>query len=52
MANTPAPGWPPKSEPADPAKTGNTGRMVIWMTLIALAVVVLGYLLVKQMLGL
>jgi predicted secreted protein len=50
MANTPAPGWPPTSEPG--AKTGNTGRMVIWMTLIALAVVVLGYLLVKQMLGL
>jgi predicted secreted protein len=51
-SRTPVPGWPPTSEPIDPAKPTNTGRMVIWMTLIALAVVVLGYLLVKQMLGL
>ena len=49
----PVPGWPTgpdahKSTEGEKAQ----GRMALWMLLIMVGVVVLGYLLVKQMLGL
>jgi len=52
MKKPPVPGWPTEGEshaPTEAEKT--TGRMAIWMLLIAAAVIVLGFLLVNRMLG-
>ena len=50
---TPVPGWPTGPDAHTPTEAEkSTGRMAIWMLLIAAAVVVLGYLLVNRMLGL
>jgi hypothetical protein len=49
---TPIPGWPTEGEShtrSEAEKT--TSRMAIWMLLIMVAVVLLGYLLVNRMLG-
>jgi hypothetical protein len=49
---TPVAGWPSGDDVHTPTEAEkSTGRVALWMLLIAAAVVVLGYLLVNRMLG-